>query len=225
MKEPYLPHPNLSPEINANIAESALQGGVWVRQPFGELVKGEPFLPVGHGLTITTQNTTYTVDKTGADEFLISGHQKYCPAPTKCSIHGSTWGGVDADGRVDRARDALGVLNRRENCNNDYRSRGRRKEDAMTEPRHRRSVKGLLDSLTTVANKCEKERVDSSANVDHLRARVAILIDLLRETQSKHDSAQSELRRVMELYDCRVYRVELMRELIELFNVEEPKGE
>ena len=70
-----------------------MQGGVWVRQPFGELVKGEPFLPVGHGLTITTQNTTYTLEKTGADEFLISGHQKYCPAPTKCSIHGSTWGG------------------------------------------------------------------------------------------------------------------------------------
>ena len=48
----------------------------------------------------------------------------------------------------------------------------------MTEPRHRRSVKGLLDSLTAVANKCEKELGASSSNVDGLRTRANVLWEL-----------------------------------------------
>lgn len=75
-------HPNLSPEINAAIKESELQGGC-------ELAK----LPVGKRLIVQTRNTKYTITKRGPDDYLICGHAKYCPESTECHIAGSTWGG------------------------------------------------------------------------------------------------------------------------------------
>src|ERR1700676_972149 len=74
-------HPNLSPEINAAIAESELQGGVFVDK-----------LPLGHSLRVTTQNTKYTIERR-EDGLYMSGHYKYCPKPVKVNILGSNFGG------------------------------------------------------------------------------------------------------------------------------------
>ncbi len=87
-----MPHPNLSKEINDQIAESELQGGVWMKQPHGDAVKDQPYLPIGKNLMVQTVNTTYLIENR-EDGTYISGNKKYCPTPTKCNIHGSTWGG------------------------------------------------------------------------------------------------------------------------------------
>lgn len=84
--------PYLSDDINNKIAESELLGGVWIRQPEGEAVKDEPYLPVGKSVKVQTKNTLYLVENR-ADGTYISGNQKYCPTPVKCYIQGSTWGG------------------------------------------------------------------------------------------------------------------------------------
>src|SRR5258708_1502008 len=74
-------HPNLSPEINRNIRESELSGGVWVKE-----------LKVGERVEMQTRNTLYLIEKR-EDGLYISGHLGYCRVPTKAYIHGSTWGG------------------------------------------------------------------------------------------------------------------------------------
>lgn len=75
-------HPNLSDEINRNIAQSEADGGVSLKS-----------LAVGKALLVQTKNTLYRIEKRGESEFYISGNQRFCPEPTKTSIHGSTWGG------------------------------------------------------------------------------------------------------------------------------------
>lgn len=72
---------NLSPEINAAIAESELQGGVFIDK-----------LPLGRSLKVQTQNTLYTIERR-EDGLYMSGHYKYCPKPTKVNILGSNFGG------------------------------------------------------------------------------------------------------------------------------------
>ncbi len=74
-------HPNLAPELNAAIAKSEEDGGVWLRD-----------VEVDTTLFVQTRNTLYTIEKR-ADGFYISGHPKYCPKPTKAVIQGSTFGG------------------------------------------------------------------------------------------------------------------------------------
>ena len=74
-------HPNLTPEVNNAIQESELAGGIWWRG-----------LPVGSVVQVQTANTLYRLEKREDGDY-ISGNQKYCPEPTKVSIHGSTWGG------------------------------------------------------------------------------------------------------------------------------------
>jgi hypothetical protein len=93
MKQPYTPHPNLSDGINNAIANQELLGGVWLLPPQGESVKDEPYLATGKTLRVQTQNTLYIIEKRGDDEFLISGHAKYCPTPVKCHIFGCNYGG------------------------------------------------------------------------------------------------------------------------------------
>lgn len=46
-------------------------------------------------LEIQTRNTIYSVRIIDPDNstVLISGHEKYCPEPTKARINGCTWGG------------------------------------------------------------------------------------------------------------------------------------
>ena len=74
-------HPNLSPEINNAIRESELAGGISWKD-----------LPVGSRAEVQTKNTLYKLEKR-EDGSYIEGSSRFCPQPTKASIHGSTWGG------------------------------------------------------------------------------------------------------------------------------------
>lgn len=75
-------HPNLSNVVNRNIAQSEIEGGVWLKD-----------LAVGRGLEVQTRNTLYKIRKAGDAKYTIEGHAKYCPTPTEVHIAGSTWGG------------------------------------------------------------------------------------------------------------------------------------
>jgi hypothetical protein len=91
----FQPHPNLSNEVNAQLMDSEVLGGIWLEDHPGfvsEDIKKQPVLPAGHSLKIQTANTLYLLEKR-TDGFYISGNAKYCPRPVKCYIHGSTWGG------------------------------------------------------------------------------------------------------------------------------------
>ncbi|HTS65428.1 MAG TPA: hypothetical protein VMH28_25580 [Candidatus Acidoferrales bacterium] len=78
----FQPHTNLSDEINRNIVQSEVEGGVHLRD-----------LPPGTRLEVQTQNRFYTILYKGWDQALISGHPVFCPEPVPVTIHGSTWGG------------------------------------------------------------------------------------------------------------------------------------
>jgi len=79
--KPFEPHPNLSKEINDNIAKSEIDGGAWIKD-----------LKPGKSLKVQTKNTLYTIHN-GEGGLTIQGHPKICPEPSPVSIHGSTWGG------------------------------------------------------------------------------------------------------------------------------------
>src|ERR1700686_2507632 len=78
----FIPHPNLSDEVNANIVHSEIEGGV----SLGDL-------PPSTVLEIQTQHHRYTAVFLGESQALISGHPEYCPEPVLVGIAGSTWGG------------------------------------------------------------------------------------------------------------------------------------
>ena len=93
-------HPNLSNQINADIAKSEIDGGVWLNMPeasakqaHAEALEKGNVLAIGKMLLIQTKNTLYRLEKRAEDEFYISGNAQFCPQPTKAVIHGSTWGG------------------------------------------------------------------------------------------------------------------------------------
>lgn len=75
-------HPNLSDEVNRNIVQSEIEGGV-------SLDELEPETT----LEIQTQNHLYTAILLRNCKALIAGHPVFCPKPVLVSIHGSTWGG------------------------------------------------------------------------------------------------------------------------------------
>ncbi len=76
------PHANLSNQVNHNIIQSEIEGGVDLRD-----------LPQESTLEVETQNRSYTIVHCGAGEALISGHPEYCPEPVLVKIEGSNWGG------------------------------------------------------------------------------------------------------------------------------------
>jgi len=78
----FEPHPNLSNEINSNVIQSEVEGGVHLRD-----------LAPGAVLEVQTCQRWYTIVNQGDGEALISGHPQYCPVPVLVKIHGSTWGG------------------------------------------------------------------------------------------------------------------------------------
>ena len=78
----FTPHPNLSDEVNSNIVQSEIEGGVMLAA-----------LPPSTVLRIQTQHHSYTAVLLGGSEALISGHPQYCPEPVQVAIAGSTWGG------------------------------------------------------------------------------------------------------------------------------------
>ena len=75
-------HPNLSDEVNHNIAQSEIEGGVSLND-----------LPPATVLEIQTQHHCYLVVLLSDNKALISGHPQFCPEPTQVAIAGSTWGG------------------------------------------------------------------------------------------------------------------------------------
>ena len=78
----FRPHPNLSNEVNRNIVQSEVEGGVFLRD-----------LAPATALQIQTQHHCYTLVLVGDSSALISGHPQYCPRPVLVAIAGSTWGG------------------------------------------------------------------------------------------------------------------------------------
>jgi len=78
----FVPHPNLSNEVNRNIVQSEIEGGVFLQD-----------LPSATVLHIQTQNHCYTAVLREDGSALISGHPQFCPQPVLVSIAGSTWGG------------------------------------------------------------------------------------------------------------------------------------
>jgi hypothetical protein len=82
LTQPSFPHPNLSDQVNHNIIESEIEGGVYLWD-----------LPDESTLEVETQNRSYTIVHRGAGAALISGHPQYCPEPVLVKIEGSNWGG------------------------------------------------------------------------------------------------------------------------------------
>ena len=77
-----MPHPNLSDEVNHQIVQSEIEGGVFL-----------PDLPPATVLQIETQHHCYTAVLLDNGSVLISGHPEFCPEPIAVAISGSTWGG------------------------------------------------------------------------------------------------------------------------------------
>jgi hypothetical protein len=78
----FRPHPNLSDEVNRNVVQSEIEGGVRLED-----------LQPGSRLQVTTRNTCYQLLVLVGNTALITGHSLYCPRPVLVRIHGSTWGG------------------------------------------------------------------------------------------------------------------------------------
>jgi hypothetical protein len=78
----WTPHKNLSDEINRNIIQSEIEGGVHFRD-----------LPEPATLEVVTQNRPYTVVVRHDGTAWIWGHPEFCPEPVLVKITGSNWGG------------------------------------------------------------------------------------------------------------------------------------
>src|SRR5437016_7749414 len=91
----FRPHPNLSDDVNRNILQSEIEGGVFLGD-----------LPPSTVLQIHTQHHCYTMLLLGDGSALISGHPQYYPEPILVVIAGSTWGGFHAEEALRRSRDA-----------------------------------------------------------------------------------------------------------------------
>lgn len=78
----FVPHPNLSDQINRNVIRTEIEGGVYLKD-----------LPRAATLEVETDNRAYVLVLTGDGRALISGHPEYCPEPVMVHIQGSNWGG------------------------------------------------------------------------------------------------------------------------------------
>jgi len=78
----FTPHPSLSDEVNRNIVQSEIEGGVFLDD-----------LSEGAVLEVQTQNRSYTIVVCSHGQELISGHPQFCPYPVPVRIEGATWGG------------------------------------------------------------------------------------------------------------------------------------
>ncbi|MBV8478460.1 MAG: hypothetical protein JO249_18615 [Acidobacteria bacterium] len=75
-------HSNFSDQVNRNIVQSEIEGGVYLEDLSPSTV-----------LQIQTMHNCYTAVLLGRGQALISGHPEYCPHPVLVAIAGSTWGG------------------------------------------------------------------------------------------------------------------------------------
>ncbi len=78
----FVPHRNLSDQINSNIIRSEIEGGVYLKD-----------LPDASTLEVITQNRWYTLVIERDGHAWISGHPEFCPEPVLVWISGSNWGG------------------------------------------------------------------------------------------------------------------------------------
>ena len=81
--EMFRPHANLCDQINHNIVQSEIEGGVFLSDLQPRTV-----------LLIQTQHHCYAAVFLGDNRALLWGHPKFCPRPVSVSIVGSTWGGT-----------------------------------------------------------------------------------------------------------------------------------
>src|SRR5713226_6114214 len=59
----FMPHPNFADEVNQNICQSTVEGGVFLDE-----------LPLGAKLEVETKNRLYLLESRGQGRPLISGH-------------------------------------------------------------------------------------------------------------------------------------------------------
>ena len=78
----FMPHPNFSDDVNRDIVQSEIEGGVFLEG-----------LPPDTVLQIRTQHHFYTALLLNDSSVLISGHPQYCPQPVQVTLAGSTWDG------------------------------------------------------------------------------------------------------------------------------------
>jgi hypothetical protein len=78
----FMPHPNLSDDVNRAIIQSEIEGGVSLKD-----------LPPFTVLEIQTMHHCYTAVILRGNVALISGHPEFCPEPVQVAIAGSSWGG------------------------------------------------------------------------------------------------------------------------------------
>jgi hypothetical protein len=78
----FTPHHGLSEQINNNIVQSEIEGGVFLDA-----------IPEGTTLEMETENRCYWITVRGSNNVLICGHPEFCPRPLPATVHGSTWGG------------------------------------------------------------------------------------------------------------------------------------
>lgn len=81
--DPSVSHPSLDDEINNNIAQSEIEGGVHIDE-----------MANGTILRIRMADHVATLAKFGEDDYYIWGHPKFYPQPVKIRLDGSTWGGM-----------------------------------------------------------------------------------------------------------------------------------
>lgn len=81
-RQSFEPSAHLGDEVNHNIIQSEIEGGVYLND-----------LPYGTKLGIETQNHLYTLITRSGSEAIIGGHPEFCPEPVLVKISGSTWGG------------------------------------------------------------------------------------------------------------------------------------
>ncbi len=78
----FSPLSHWSDQVNANIIESEIEGGVYLRN-----------LSPGAVLEIETMDWTCVLTYCGENEAWVSGHPEICPEPVRVFVAGSTWGG------------------------------------------------------------------------------------------------------------------------------------
>jgi hypothetical protein len=91
----YTAHPNLADEVNRNIIQSEIEGGVYLRD-----------LPLGAVLAIETRNRFYTLVNLGGPHLRPS---RLLSGPGGSAHPGLQLGRLDAQGEVRRPRHAPGV--------------------------------------------------------------------------------------------------------------------
>jgi hypothetical protein len=77
-----IPNDNLSNEVNRQIVQSEIEGGVHLSD-----------LAPGIRLELQTAHHSYSILNLGEGRVEICGHPHYCPSPTRVTLRGSNWGG------------------------------------------------------------------------------------------------------------------------------------